>query len=99
MHIMPDSSTSALDTGAMAMEWLRFFEHEAPLVYLCVLHSVDAAGLALRMEHTHCFSPDTEGEGGGGHYQGNVMTAGVEEYEGWFNGAEALYHVDRPVGS
>ncbi|KAF2633230.1 DUF1907-domain-containing protein [Macroventuria anomochaeta] len=90
LHIMPDFSTTPLVTDEQKQEWLRFYEMEAPLVCLSVLHSHDP-GLDLRIEHTHCFSD--HGEGGHYHYD---TTPEEVQYEGWFNVAEVLYRIDRP---
>ncbi|KIW25430.1 uncharacterized protein PV07_08603 [Cladophialophora immunda] len=80
-----------------------------PLVCLSVLHSGHDGGLALRMEHTHCFtvsSPGADGGGSsgadrettkGGHYHYDLDETRDEiDYEGWFNVAEFLYRIDQP---
>lgn len=90
LHVMPDFSPTPLITDEQKQEWLRFYEIEAPLVCLSVLHSHDP-DLDLRIEHTHCFS--VHGEGGHYHYD---TTPEDVEYEGWFNTAEFLYRIDRP---
>ncbi|KAF2754304.1 DUF1907-domain-containing protein [Pseudovirgaria hyperparasitica] len=92
VHVMPDFSETALEDRGAVEGWLRFFEMGPPLVGLVTLHSVDAAGLGLRMEHTHCFSEHGEG----GHYHGDVEGEEVE-YEAWLNVAERITRVDRPV--
>lgn len=90
LHVMPDFSKTPLNTTEEKLNWLRFYDMSAPLVCLSVFHSHDPA-LALRIEHTHCFS--THGEGGHYHFD---TTPGEVEYEGYFNLAEALYRIDRP---
>jgi len=47
--------------------------------------------LALRIDHTHCFSQ----HGQGGHYHYDVTPETVE-YEGYFTLAEKVYRVDKP---
>ncbi|KAJ4990646.1 Ester hydrolase C11orf54-like protein [Stagonosporopsis vannaccii] len=90
LHVMPDFSPTPLITDEQKQEWLRFYDMEAPLVCLSVLHSHDP-GLDLRIEHTHCFSDHGEG----GHYHYDTTPEDVQ-YEAWFNAAEVLYRIDRP---
>ena len=90
LHVMPDFSPTPLITDEQKRQWLRFYEMEAPLVCLSVLHSYDP-GLDLRIEHTHCFSDHGEG----GHYHCDTTPEDVQ-YEAWFNTAEVLYRIDRP---
>lgn len=66
---------------------------EAPLVCLSVFHSCDP-GYDLRIEHTHCFSDHNQG----GHYHDDTTPAEVE-YEAYFNTAEVLYRIDRPINT
>ena len=89
LHVMPGFSPTPLITDEQKQEWLRFYEMEAPLVCLSVLHSHDP-GLNLRIEHTHCFS-----DHGGGHYHCDTTPEDIQ-YEAWFNIAEVLYRIDRP---
>lgn len=51
----------------------------------------DAQGLALRIEHTHCFSA----HGHGGHYHHDTTPATVR-YTGYFVLAETLFRIDAP---
>lgn len=90
LHIMPDFSPTPLVTDEQKQEWLKFYDTEAPLVCLSVLHSY-GSGLDLRIEHTHCFSD----HGDGGHYHHDITPEEVQ-YEAWFNVAEVLYRIDRP---
>ena len=90
LHVMPDFSPTPLVTEEQKQKWLRFYEMEAPLVCLSVLHSHDPE-LDLRIEHTHCFSDHGEG----GHYHYDTTPEDVQ-YEAWFNVAEVLYRIDRP---
>lgn len=90
LHVMPDFSSAPLINDEQKQGWLRFYEMEAPLVCLSLLHSHDP-GLDLRIEHTHCFSDHGEG----GHYHCDTTPEDVR-YEAWFNVAEVLYRIDRP---
>jgi hypothetical protein len=90
LHIMPDFSSTPLVTNEEKVSWLKFYDMHAPIVCLSVFHSHDP-GLALRIEHTHCFSD----HGVGGHYHFDTTPETVE-YEGYFNVAEVLYRIDRP---
>lgn len=95
MHVMPDFSPTPLKDEDM-MRWLQFFDMEAELVCLTTFHSHDP-GLALRMEHTHCFGVGEGKEGKGGHYHGDTEDAKDEvEYEGYFNVARMVYRIDQP---
>ena len=49
-------------------------------------------GLDLRIEHFHCFSDHGEG----GHYHYDVTPDDVQ-YTGFFNVAEKIYRIDRPL--
>lgn len=93
LHVMPDFPKKPLVTRDDVDNWLRRFEFEAPLICLSVLHSGDDQGLALRPEHTHCFSVD--GRNNGGHYHYDVTKDEVE-YEAWYNVAEVVYRIDSP---
>jgi hypothetical protein len=91
LHVMPDFSKTPLKSREEVNKWLRYFDMEAPLTCLSVLHSHDP-GLDLRIEHTHCFSAHNQG----GHYHDDITPKEVE-YEAYFNIAEVLYRIDRPV--
>lgn len=91
LHVMPDFSRTPLKSGEEVEKWLKYFDMTAPLTCLSVFHSHDP-GLDLRMEHTHCFSDHNEG----GHYHDDITPAEVE-YEAYFNVADVLYRIDRPV--
>ena len=115
LHVMPDFPKEPFKSREDVNKWLRYFDmsfssdcnpEDGPLVCLSVLHSGDDDGMALRMEHTHCFT--VTGDDGvdanqpketmkGGHYHYDVDDAKEEiEYEGWFNVAEFLYRIDQP---
>lgn len=109
LHVMPDFPAEPFGSREGVEKWLRYFDMEfsrhgpdGPLVCLSVLHSGDDGGLALRMEHTHCFTVDGDGDDEtettkGGHYHYDLDETKDEiEYEGWFNVAESLYRVDQP---
>jgi len=91
IHVMPDFSTVPLMSREAVGKWIRYFEMEAPLTCLSVFHSFDP-GWDLRIEHTHCFSD----HGMGGHYHFDVTPEEVE-YEAYFNVADVIYRIDRPV--
>lgn len=116
LHVMPDFSKEPFRSRQDVDRWLRYFDmkfsdggksEDGPLVCLSVFHSGDDGGLALRMEHTHCFTvSDNDGEGNagatetekGGHYHYDLDDTKHEvEYEGWFNVAEYLYRIDQPT--
>jgi len=89
-HVMPDFSPTPLTCDDQINEWLRFYDFEAPMVFLSTLCSVDP-GLDLRIEHTHGYGKNT-----GGHYHYDTTPESVE-YEGYFNIAEFMYRIDRPA--
>jgi len=97
MHVMPDFCKEPLDESGM-LKWLKFYEMDTPLICLSVLHSHDP-GLDLRMEHTHCFSVNEDGESGqrGGHYHADC-TPNETSYEAYLNTADFIYRIDRPEG-
>ncbi|XP_076066605.1 ester hydrolase C11orf54 homolog [Oratosquilla oratoria] len=88
-HVMPDFSTTPLNSDDEVANWLRFFEMPAPMVFLSTFVSHDP-GLDLRVEHSHGF-----GSAHGGHYHYDTTPNSVE-YEGYFNLAEYIYRIDRP---
>jgi hypothetical protein len=92
LHVMPDFSATALHTDEEKQNWLRYYDTEAPIVCLTVVHSHDP-GLDLRIEHTHCFTSDGSM---GGHYHFDISPEDIE-YEAYFNVAEVVYRIDRPV--
>jgi hypothetical protein len=95
-HVMPDFPTKPFETRQDIEDWLRFFDFEAPMTCLSVLHSGDDQGLSLRREHTHCFA--TDGRKLGGHYHYDLDNAKEKiVYEGWFHPAEAVCRIDQPV--
>ena len=111
LHVMPDFPKEPFKSREDVEKWLRYFDMDfnknenGPLVCLSVFHSGDDGGLALRPEHTHCFTVDgNDGDANepketakGGHYHYDVeKTREDVEYEGWFNVAEQLYRMDQP---
>ncbi len=98
LHVMPDFPGQPFRSREEVERWLKFFDTDAPLVCLSVLHSGNDQGLGLRMEHTHCFAGEGPAkEARGGHYHFDLDgTMGDVEYEGWFNVAETLYRIDQP---
>lgn len=91
LHVMPDFSKTPLKTRKEVEEWIRYYDMDAPLVCLSVLHSCEKQGWDLRAEHTHCFSEHGEG----GHYHFDTTPESVE-YEAYFNIARVLYRIDQP---
>lgn len=90
MHVMPDFPGCPWKThDEMDKKWLRYFEMEAPLVCASVVHSSDADGHKLRLEHTHCYSE----HGDAGHYHYDITPSDVE-YEGYFAPAKLVYRID-----
>lgn len=92
MHIMPDFSKTPLCSDGEVDQWLKFFEFEAPLFCMSVLHSHDAKGLGLRLEHTHGYSVGKQAAGHL-HYE---LTPEVIEYEAYFRPVTEVIRVDRP---
>lgn len=95
-HVMPDFPGKPFEDPNGVEDWLRFYDMDAPLVCLSVVHSGNDADLNLRMEHTHCFGVDgSDKHQKGGHYHFDLdETSDTVEYEGWFNVAQVLYRID-----
>ena len=94
LHIMPKHWPEEPSTDeSVNNNWLKYYNiTKHPLVCLSVFHSHDP-GYNLRMEHTHCFNLEAQGEAGHYHYD---VTADTVEYEGYFNAAERVYRLDGP---
>ncbi|PAV91178.1 hypothetical protein WR25_19241 [Diploscapter pachys] len=90
IHVMPDFPSCAWGHEKEVNEWLRFFEMPGPLVNVSVIHSYDP-GHKLRLEHTHCYSSQNQGDGGHYHYDVSPETV---SYEGWFAPAQKIYRID-----
>ncbi len=86
---MPDFSTEPLKSEGEVMKWLKFYDMEAPKIFMSVFVSKDP-GLDIRTEHTHGYGA-TEG----GHYHFDTTPDEVE-YEGYFNLADLIYRFDEP---
>lgn len=95
-HVMPDFPDKPFEDPNGVEDWLHFYDMDAPIVCLSVLHSGNDTDLNLRMEHTHCFGADgADGHQKGGHYHFDLdETMENVEYEGWFNVAQVLYRID-----
>lgn len=95
-HVMPDFPGEPFEDPNGVEDWLRFYDMDAPIVCLSVLHSGNDKDFNLRMEHTHCFGAGGADENQkGGHYHFDLdETKDTVEYEGWFNIAEILYRID-----
>ncbi|XP_071944149.1 ester hydrolase C11orf54-like [Antedon mediterranea] len=89
-HVMPDFSTTPLDTLDQINNWLKFYEMSSPLVVFSCFLSSDP-GLDLRLEHAHGFGH--HGEGGHYHYD---VTPDEVVYKAYYQVAEYIYRVDAP---
>ncbi|XP_060529132.1 ester hydrolase C11orf54 homolog isoform X2 [Cylas formicarius] len=91
-HVMRDFSKTELVTDEDVNNWLKFYEMSAPLVAVGTFVSNDGGDLDLRVQHFHSFSH----HGDAGHYHYDVTPHEVE-YLGYFNTAEEIYRLDKPV--
>ena len=89
-HIMPDFSTTPLNTEAQLNNWLRFYNMSTPLVAVGTFVSSES-DVDLRVQHFHSFS----NHGEGGHYHIDTTPETIE-YLGYFNLGATLYRVDQP---
>ncbi|CAG9975129.1 unnamed protein product [Clonostachys byssicola] len=95
-HIMPNFPPASEVPWSNTVDfnnWLQWRDFDSPVVCLSVLHSADP-GLRLRLEHSHCFSRETDSVGG--HYH-NGLDANAK-YEAYFNTAQVIYRVDPAEG-
>jgi len=92
IHVMPDFSPCPITTDEQVNEWLKFYEMDSPFTVLSTFISRDP-GLDLRVEHSHGWG---EKNSQGGHYHYDT-TPDEAEYLGYFNLAEFVYRVDKPV--
>lgn len=95
LHVMPKCWPEEPSTNdTVNNHWLKYylFDKNPPLVCLSVFHSYDP-GYDLRMEHTHCYNPNTETDAGHYHYD---TTPDIVEYEGYFNVAEQVHRLGGP---
>ncbi|XP_076234081.1 ester hydrolase C11orf54 homolog [Calliopsis andreniformis] len=90
-HIMPDFSTTPLNTEAKLNNWLQFFNMSTPLVAVGTFVSSES-DVDLRVQHFHSFS----NHGEGGHYHIDTTPETIE-YLGYFNLGTTLYRVDKPT--
>uniref|UniRef100_A0A1I8P2H9 DUF1907 domain-containing protein n=1 Tax=Stomoxys calcitrans TaxID=35570 RepID=A0A1I8P2H9_STOCA len=90
-HVMRDFSKTPINNEKELNQWLKFFEMPATLNALGVLitHEND---LDLRLQHFHSFSTSNWG----GHYHYDTTPETVE-YEAYFNVAERIVRVDKPL--
>ncbi|EXJ61242.1 uncharacterized protein A1O5_12034 [Cladophialophora psammophila CBS 110553] len=100
LHVMPDFPARPFASRADVDKWLRYFDmsfsateedKDGPLVCLSVLHSGHDGGLALRMEHTHCFTVTPSHQGGEGGGSGGAGGNGDTDTETTKGGH---YHYD-----
>lgn len=92
-HVMRDFSKTPIHTEEQLNDWLKFYEMPATLIALGTLVT-DEADMDLRLQHFHSFST----HGWGGHYH-NDTTPDIAEYEGYFNVAEKVVRVDKPINT
>lgn len=91
-HVMRDFSKTPILNDDAVNEWLKFYEMSAPLIAVGTFTSNDGGDLDLRVQHFHSFS--THGEAGHYHYD---TTPDTVEYVGYFNVAEEIVRVDKPL--
>lgn len=91
-HVMPDFSPCPINTNEDVNNWLKFYEVSSPLTVLSVFISRDP-DLDLRVEHSHGWGLDGKQ---GGHYHYDTTPECVQ-YTGYYNLAQAVYRIDRPV--
>lgn len=90
-HIMPDFSTTPLNTELQLNNWLNFFNMSTPLVAVGTFVSSES-DVDLRVQHFHSFSHHGEG----GHYHIDTTPETIE-YLGYFNLGTTLYRIDQPT--
>ncbi|CAB3377535.1 Hypothetical predicted protein [Cloeon dipterum] len=89
-HVMPDFSSTPLETDEDVDNWLKFYDMSAPLIAVGTLMSTDP-GLDLRIQHFHSFSD--HGEAGHYHIDTDPVNAHYLAYLGL---ADYIYRLDRP---
>ncbi|KAI4495910.1 hypothetical protein M0802_008316 [Mischocyttarus mexicanus] len=92
-HVMPDFSTTPLNTVEQLDDWLHFYNMSTPLIAVGTFVSAET-DLDLRVQHFHSFSHHGEG----GHYHIDT-TPDTIEYLGYFNLGNNLYRIDQPAKS
>ncbi|XP_017890089.1 ester hydrolase C11orf54 homolog [Ceratina calcarata] len=90
-HVMPDFSTTPLNTEAKLNKWLQFYNMSTPLIAVGTFVSSET-DLDLRVQHFHSFSHHGEG----GHYHIDTTPETIE-YLGYFNLGTTLYRIDKPA--
>uniref|UniRef100_A0A8D8RYZ0 Ester hydrolase C11orf54 homolog n=1 Tax=Cacopsylla melanoneura TaxID=428564 RepID=A0A8D8RYZ0_9HEMI len=91
-HVMPDFSTTPLETKEQLNEWLVFKDLTPPLISVGTLISSDVEGLDLRLQHFHSFNHHNQG----GHYHYDVNAETVT-YTAYLNLASRIHRVDKPL--
>ncbi|XP_076638189.1 ester hydrolase C11orf54 homolog [Colletes latitarsis] len=89
-HVMPDFSTTPINTLTQLNNWLHFYNMSTPLIAVGTFVSSES-DLDLRVQHFHSFSQHGEG----GHYHIDTTPESIE-YLGYFNVGTMLYRVDKP---
>jgi len=95
IHVMPDFSPCPITSDEEVNKWLKFFEVPTPFTVLSTLISRDP-GLDLRVEHSHGWGEAEVSSGGHYHYD---TTPEEVEYLGYYNLAEFIYRLDKPVNT
>lgn len=90
-NIMRDFSKTPIFTEDELNTWLKFYDMPGTLTLVGTLIT-DEADLDLRLQHFHSFSSN----GCGGHFH-NDTTPDTVEYEAYFNVAERIVRVDKPL--
>ncbi|KAI5713254.1 hypothetical protein M8J76_003774 [Diaphorina citri] len=91
-HVMPDFSTTPLETKDQLNEWLVFKDLTPPLISVGTVISTDVEGLDLRLQHFHSFNHHNQG----GHYHYDVNAETVS-YTAYLNIATTIHRVDKPL--
>lgn len=89
--IIPDLAKNPISSDEDYKLFPRF-NMTAPMIAIGSLVSNDIKELAINTQHFHSFSLHNEG----GHYVQDV-TPDSMEYLGYFNVAESIYRIDKPV--
>lgn len=89
--VMPNFSDTPIYTEEELQNWLTFHEISSTLTTIGTLIT-DAYDLDLRLQHFHSFSANNAG----GHFDYDTTPETVE-YEAYFNVAERVVRIDKPI--
>lgn len=87
-HVTPDFVEEGVHDVS---RWLKFYSMPGPLVGVGTFIT-DVMDLNFKLEHFHTFSQSIWG----GHYY-NDTTPDTTEYEAYFNVAQQIIRIDRPI--